>query len=1489
MTLELRDNVSVIVILVGVDEYDTPEDAACKSAFTALPHVATDLRRLRDLFESPHYLAAGFQVIDPIRGVDAPDIQRQLNRLRKHFAPAGRDLSALVFWSGHAATVQNELRLVTRDCSEPLSASDGYSPAALVGQVVDFGPLRGICLVFDVCQAAAGATDVFGAVAQRSIERPASAPLAMEALFSAHAFEPARDGTFVECLASLLEAGPSDGARRRMDEEERWPINPRSPKLTLSDVADAVHFELEAMPPERLRSTTWPISAGRPRALFPNPDYRPHMPAVLVEHARAFVGTGDVESHFMPKARGLEPGEAGWFFSGRNALSAALVGWLDRTGAADRSPLVVLTGGGGSGKSALIGRLVALSDSNARTLARAQGWDEAADTWAGTVPRLGAIDAALHLRGLSTEQVMQALGELLQMPEASTAVDPSSFVTAVPLTRGTDAHPTTLVLDALDESTDPARLAEAVVAALARRGVRLLVATRRRANAGESVDLLERLGAAQVHDLDRLDSDADVRDYVTARLEASTGLQTLPPILLGLVDWIVEQARGKFLFARMAASALQRAAPQQTMDVAALERLVGHGVGDALRRELRVMDEAFTTRFGAGEAGASLLFTALAWAMGAGVPLRDDLWPRSAAAIGRRAVPFTAEQARWLLREGGRYIVEAGDGEQAVYRLYHQGLVDELRGEPRAGPAIAEVLERHAAESGGWAEANVYAVRHVVALAVARRSTDGGAASGPVDAARCERIACDFDWLATKLRLDGAYELLNDLSLATASLDPLDEQGAAVRQVERVLLQSAAVLARDPRQLATQLVGRLTAAGSDAQHDTIRKLAADARDGAQGPWLRPLTPSLAGERSRRWMRPAAAESLTNLAFSRNGRWAVHVSRGSDVHLWDLRSWQQQGVLFQAHEPPYRLAVSDDGRFVGYAGLDGALSRWSAATGIVTMEQRSDSLPSTLEISADGRYTLAGRVGTDELAACDFETLLCVSLHDAIAADLAGYSLAANGRDALVIDERGDALLLDLWPVRERIRFKWPEPPNWLARSSDGRRVVGFGQGAAGELRDLDRPEVVVARLRAASGRTSTIALSASGLDVAVGTDTGGLHVWHDIHAAPTAAPGATPAPPPAVAIANAQTYTIGALAFADARLLSGDYIQIKEWEIDGTPRSAPVAPPAETVAAEAGLAISSDGLSAVGVTPRGAVLWRLDGTRDRIEMPVRLPLPIDMAWGSDAVAVSATTPPRLLAWTREDEMRVFDFAASRVATHHAASKLLAATLSPDGTLVAYLQRTALVVWHVERQQVERIERDARAGALAFSPDGRRIAVGFDSRLVVFDVVDGLQAHVQGTLDKGACRRIAYAGDRVVIAGDDGGLHLLPAAATGLSTPIQFSGRHPDRPFTLLVAADGRHALTTSPFGGTSVWDIEACALLRHLPVGGIAFRMSHPFGRALLSTPDGVLKVFSLETGATLASFQADRQVINGVADAELRQVVVCDQGGQVHFLRLED
>ena len=50
--------------------------------------------------------------------------------------------------------------------------------------------------------------------------------------------------------------------------------------------------------------------------------------------------------------RVAEPTESGWFFSGRRDIGRALVQWLERRDGADAQNLFVLTGSGGTGKSA---------------------------------------------------------------------------------------------------------------------------------------------------------------------------------------------------------------------------------------------------------------------------------------------------------------------------------------------------------------------------------------------------------------------------------------------------------------------------------------------------------------------------------------------------------------------------------------------------------------------------------------------------------------------------------------------------------------------------------------------------------------------------------------------------------------------------------------------------------------------------------------------------------------------------------------------------------------------------------------------------------------------------------------------------------------------------------------------------------------------------------------------------------------------------------
>ena len=69
-----------------------------------------------------------------------------------------------------------------------------------------------------------------------------------------------------------------------------------------------------------------------------------------------------MKEHWDPRARGVEQAaRPGWFFTGRRQALSQLVTWL--TAAPDPADNVrVVTGGPGSGKSAVLARLITMSD-----------------------------------------------------------------------------------------------------------------------------------------------------------------------------------------------------------------------------------------------------------------------------------------------------------------------------------------------------------------------------------------------------------------------------------------------------------------------------------------------------------------------------------------------------------------------------------------------------------------------------------------------------------------------------------------------------------------------------------------------------------------------------------------------------------------------------------------------------------------------------------------------------------------------------------------------------------------------------------------------------------------------------------------------------------------------------------------------------------------------------------------------------------------------
>lgn len=872
-----RKNTQVVVIPVGIGRYLAPANADVQRGrrrFEDLEAVDSDHAQLVHLFQSETYRKNGF-VIRPMVTGTAGQITDKLNGACTELANDPPS-AVLLFWSGHGETPGGgDLRLATVECCHPMSSADGFSPAELVNKLAA-SLADTFCLVLDVCQGGAADGIVAATAAQRFRETQTGTVRRMAALFSAQAFDEAEDGLFVGVLERVLRNGPSPEARDRIAQRGWGEFSANNRLLTMGEIDGAMQAEFDVLKENKPRVQTPVSEIFREFGLFPNPLYSANAPPLGVDVARRRWLGQDFDSHFLPKARGLEPREAGWFFSGRDAVSHEIVDWLHHRGDAGGQGLYVLTGSGGTGKSAIIGRMVALSDPESRRAAiQAEAAAAEAEAPAAgaeakeTLPAIESLDAALHLRNLDLARAAGALSELLGIPPPQLDQLAVWAAAHAPARFPGTGRAATVALDALDEASEPVSIAERLIQPLAARGWRFLVGTRRSAAPRGADRLLSRLGPAHIRDLDlEATTEADIAKYVKERLARTPGspyADRPAEHATAIAARIAQKAQGRFLFARIAASGLLQ---RPRITLAELDGVTGESVGEALTRDLENNDKAFSDRF--GRTGASDLLAALAWAEGEGLPLRNGLWPLLASALHPQAAPFSDEHAQWVLVNLGRYIIESGDGEQAVYRLFHESLNEHFRA-GRDAPAVcaqfASTLLRHVEQLGGWDHANPYVVRHLPAY---YRGVPAG----------LERLCTDPWYLRRALDLLGVDRLTDTLLSAWRA-----SRLGSIEAVAKSVWRARVALSQDHDQLATQLHARL--AGEEA--DALKRLIDELPRTAPRFWLRSRGTTLGWHAALETIQ-TMGDKVRALAFGfLGGASVIAVGHGTKIVLWNPRT------------------------------------------------------------------------------------------------------------------------------------------------------------------------------------------------------------------------------------------------------------------------------------------------------------------------------------------------------------------------------------------------------------------------------------------------------------------------------------------------------------------------------------------------------------------------------------------------------------------------
>lgn len=582
--------------------------------------------------------------------------------------------------------------------------------------------------------------------------------------------------------------------------------------------------------------------------------------------------------------------EIGGHFVGRVAERLSVATWLET----HRTGMFVLTGGPGSGKSAVLANLMLHAVPSLRL-----ALENASHLGAGWAAghQLPPVDGALLLTGAATTDVVTRLARIADV-EVPANLPPTELTTELVQLLGKRKAPLTLFMDALDEARDPADIAALLARLCELEGVRIVLATRPGSGPdGGGDSLLESLGrqgsGPGLTILTLRDDRAAILEFAAARLRSASpaiDAQDLDEALAELAEQMVSgdaadaDVGWDFLHVRLLVTELL-ATPSLLTNAFAAER-----------RKTMALDRAALFRRAmqrlAGEhPRAESLLLALACAQGRGLPRADRIWATAAEALAPGPA-FTEADVNQVLRIAGPYIMLDAEDGRSVFRLAHRTFTDELlaRLDQSARITVLQALVRLTRES---ADPVPYLRRHLSGHAAALGR---------------------HGWSV----LEAAPDVLDRLDLATLLADswrsPTDEL--------------------PPSVLAVRLTAHLALAGTDGDRCGHRQLG-EARDaGHYAPGAEPAAGAAWQVAQARLVRhpwhqtssPGPPVPVRSMAVCTDVDGTVVIAFGNDhgsIRLWN--PWQ--GSITDVS-----LDTDRAGEILGLAALDGAQGQLLVSVG-----------------------------------------------------------------------------------------------------------------------------------------------------------------------------------------------------------------------------------------------------------------------------------------------------------------------------------------------------------------------------------------------------------------------------------------------------------------------------------------------------------------------------------------------------------------------------
>jgi hypothetical protein len=398
------------------------------------------------------------------------ELHRQLSKRRTVSGSAGPDeepMTLVLYCTGHGAEDPDAGWLLVPPAPGDSPARSWITPAHMLQAVQERRDVSQVVLILDACYSGAGAGEALAKALDSAIKRGSDTDLWVVA--AARRLDQAQQMTFVPAFV------------RALHRQAEYDV--AAPYLDPSTVTDLAAAALEGKQAEQAPWVAAGHRAGGCRVL-PNPRFMPLEPP----------GPTWIPSQWNALARGVtRASDAGWYFTGRDDVLRVLATHTQGEAPLGDGP-VLLTGSAGTGKSAVLGRLLSTATVQLRRALPpvARG---------GYLPIGDVPCTALDVDGLDVPATVEELAGVFGVPAGDTA----GLISAL----AERDRRLALLVDNLDRAVDPIAMVEQLLRPLAAVPPVRIAATARTAIPGmHRIDL---------HGPDD-DSDAAIDAYVRARL-----------------------------------------------------------------------------------------------------------------------------------------------------------------------------------------------------------------------------------------------------------------------------------------------------------------------------------------------------------------------------------------------------------------------------------------------------------------------------------------------------------------------------------------------------------------------------------------------------------------------------------------------------------------------------------------------------------------------------------------------------------------------------------------------------------------------------------------------------------------------------------------------------------------------------------------------------------------------------------------------------------